>query len=281
MQTFEPVGGRPADAGPRPRAAADQHARRRRGGARRHTPGGTEEESKGAAKSDFDHTEGDVDRGDPDDAARSRVAPRDPRRIAISLTVARDALNNVIDGAYDAKNKAEPVDQAKADQAMTQVGNVVKQTVGWRADRDGDDSYTSVLAAKFDDPKASLEKAGVVVSGSAAAGACGGGPLGMVSGYAKQAAAAIGFLLFLFLVRRSLKKRQALLSSAGRRLAARARGAADQDRGAPARRERPERGRARRRSTRSGCRARSRSSPRSARQEVAMALRGWLGAEPS
>lgn len=176
------------------------------------TPGGAEE-VQAEAKSNFDHTKETSTAAIPTTQETITVAPGDPERIAISLSVARDALNNVVDGAFDAKNKTQPVDQAKADEAMTQLGNVVKQTVGWRADRDGADSYTSVLAAKFDDPKASLEKAGVVVSGSAAAGAAGGGPLGMVMGHAKQAAAAIGFLLFLFLVRRSLKKRQALLSS--------------------------------------------------------------------
>ncbi len=96
---------------------------------------------------------------------------------------------------------------------MTQLGNVVKQTVGWRADRDGDDSYTSVLAAKFDDPKASLEKAGVVVSGSAAAARLGRWPA-RHGDRLRQAARRRHRLPPVPLpVRRSLKQRQALLSS--------------------------------------------------------------------
>ena len=87
--------------------------------------------------------------------------------------VARDALNNVVDGAYDAKKKGNEVDAAKSAEALATLENVVKRAVGWRAERDGADSFTSAIAAKFDDPKASLEKAGVVVSGSAAAGAVG------------------------------------------------------------------------------------------------------------
>jgi flagellar biosynthesis/type III secretory pathway M-ring protein FliF/YscJ len=95
---------------------------------------------------------------------------------------------------------------------MATLEDVVKRAVGWRQDRDGADSFTSAMAAKFDDPVASLEKTGAVLSGSATSSAA-GGPLGMVMSYGKQAAAAIGLLLFLFLVRRSLKRRQALLSS--------------------------------------------------------------------
>jgi flagellar M-ring protein FliF len=49
---------------------------------------------------------------------------------------------------------------------------------------------------------------------SAGAAAAGGGPIAMITGYLKPAAALLGFLVLLFLARRSLKRRQALLGTA-------------------------------------------------------------------
>jgi flagellar M-ring protein FliF len=175
------------------------------------TPGGAEA-VEAESTSNFDHKKSTSTKAIDTEQSTIEIAPGDPEQVSVSLVVSRDALNNVVEGAFDAKNKTAPVDEEKAAQAMATLEDVVKRAVGWRQDRDGTDSFTSAMAAKFDDPVASLEKTGAVLSGSASAGAA-EGPLGMVMSYGKQAAAAIGFLLFLFLVRRSLKRRQALLSS--------------------------------------------------------------------
>ena len=145
-QTFGDVQGRPADARPRPRSCGrPADARRRRGRHRREHAGRRPRRSRRRRAPTSTTPRRRRTAAIPTTQQTITVAPGDRRaRCRVSLVVARDALNNVVDGAFDAKKQDAAGRRARSRRGLRQLGNVVKQTVGWRADRDGADSYTSV-----------------------------------------------------------------------------------------------------------------------------------------
>ncbi len=177
--------------------------------------------------STYGHSKTDSTNAVPVTQVHTSNAPGDISRMSLALTVKDSAVCAAFglyggdDGCPAAPKGTKPADLPQAAaatpvDAKTALAGQVQRAVGWNETRDGADSFQMTSVAALPDAKAEApRKAGLVVGGDGGAGGglMAGGPLGMAQRFAKPAGAAIGLILLLFIVRRSLKRRQALLGT--------------------------------------------------------------------
>jgi flagellar M-ring protein FliF len=163
-------------------------------------PAGTPANVPGAAaagqagRSDYDHKKDQSQNAIDTTVTEETAAGGEPKKISVALAISKDGLQNVGGNEEDARSAIE---------------EQVKAAVGFEEERD---VIATTVNRQFADTAEALKKAGVT-GASAAAGDPITRMLGPFGVYLKPGLALAGLAAMLFLVRRSLRRRQALLAS--------------------------------------------------------------------
>jgi flagellar M-ring protein FliF len=166
----------------------------------------------GASSSTYNHNKASSTNAIDSTATDTTASGGTPTQMSISMVVAKKSLENVIKGAS--------TNPALQQQAITQLQGAVENAVGFDTSNQKNTIAASAVE-KLPNPIQALKAAGVqnFTSGSGGGSTAGGGggitslvpaPFGSLLG---PLASGVALLVFLFLVRKSLSKRQALLGS--------------------------------------------------------------------
>jgi flagellar biosynthesis/type III secretory pathway M-ring protein FliF/YscJ len=170
----------------------------------------------GAANTSYVHTKGDRTDGVDQTVTDTNVAGGTPTNLFVSIAFASPAkatptttaTKGTTVAAVPTFTKADQLAAAKAVQAY--LGITPKDLTT------GVDTFQTSITSLPANTVLTGGTSGITgyVPAGAVSGSKSGGPLGMVQSHLREGLAALGALIFLFLVRRSLKRRQALLGDA-------------------------------------------------------------------
>ena len=148
----------------------------------------------------FDHTKTDETTGVDQTVTTTERASGDPAHlfVALAFSPSKDAK-----GAAATGGKLSADQQAASDSVQSLLGIT----------EDDVDEGVHTFSASVSTTAIPDSATAAAATAQAATGGGGGGPIAMAKGYARPAAIALGVLLMLFLVRRSLGRRQQLLGS--------------------------------------------------------------------
>ncbi len=163
----------------------------------------------GGSSSQYNHAKNSSTNAIDSTATDTQLAGGTPEKMSISMMVSKKSLENVVKGAS--------TNPALQTQAITQLQAAVENAVGFDA-TNTQNTIAANAVETLPNPVAALKAAGVQPfsgsGGSASSGSALGGlvpaPFGSLL---SPIASGIALLAFLFLVRKSLAKRQALLGS--------------------------------------------------------------------